>query len=432
MSSHLPAGPRLGPGRWVAGKRNSVRTFKHRLKWRARRARWLSLLRQGRPRSRRPKGRHKRQEPLARLRSFQPSASCVSERRGSCKTSYFGRILSWLCGWLGIRVGEATNPGPKTNPQDGQLAQALLKVLHEFTHRTPKETKQAVDPGKKGKGGMRPKAARPSQPRLAHVLMQTLQAALTAGWSDETLAHRLINKINRHGSMDTSPNPLNTSDGSFSRSGQAMRKQALGHLLYPKIFQITPEYAGKVTGKILEQPNPEIQKLLHSEKLLHSQVHDVLNALGVPLNKAKTIPQSQPSWAEVARRGPSAGKGSTKGHAESLTNLGPRFAAHVQPSEWQGNPVVTTLPKVQKALCDGHDLPGNLIVTKDPQAADEATNMLHTFGCEDKSLTVAIADPPKASGPSVCVWWTASKPNKRHRKDRGSASFRLARVTAPR
>lgn len=181
MSSHLPAGPRLGPGRWVAGKRYSVRTFKHRLKRRARRAKWLSLLRQGRPRSRRPKGRHKRQEPLARLRSFQPSASCVSERRGSCKTSYFGRIVSWLCGWLGIRVGEATNPGPETDPQDGQLAQALLKVLHEFTHRTPKETKQAVDPGKKGKGGVRPKAARPSQPRLAHVLMQTLQAALTAG-----------------------------------------------------------------------------------------------------------------------------------------------------------------------------------------------------------------------------------------------------------
>ena len=115
-------------------------------------------------------------------------------------------------------------------------------------------------------------------------------------------------------------------------------------------------------------------------------------------------PQGSPTLADVARFDSHAGKSSTKGKSKSATSSGPRFATEIQPSEWTGTPVVSTTPKVQKALTDGEDLPGKLIVTKDLQAADEVASMFHAFGCEDKSPSVAIADPPGASGPSVCVW----------------------------
>ena len=86
----------------------------------------------------------------------------------------------------------------------------------------------------------------------------------------------------------------------------------------------------------------------------------------------------------------------------------PRFAVKILPSEWKDNPVVTTLPKIQKALSEGLELPGNLIVTRDNEIVKEASNIFSAFGCQDKKLTVAVVGA-QATGPSVCVWWSQAK-----------------------
>ena len=66
--------------------------------------------------------------------------------------------------------------------------------------------------------------------------MQTLQAALKQGWSDETVAQRLVNKITCHTAfepqpMDKTPVPL-----TYPKDQKhALGKQALGDLLHPKV-----------------------------------------------------------------------------------------------------------------------------------------------------------------------------------------------------
>lgn len=345
------------------------------------------------------------------------------------KTTQFDKVVSWLCGWLGVRVGEASHPGPpdgqqtkrkvdetdwSTHQQDSHLAQALLQVLHSF-QQDKKESRQEGNPYKKGKGGPNPK---PAGSKLARILLQTLQSALTQGWSDETVAQRLISKITRHGPQENfhgnSGHELSIS--SFEK-GPSESKQALGELLYPKVFAVSPEHAGKVTGMFLEWPVTEIHRLLQSEALLKTKVQEALSCLDknhvqVPAAKRKLGPQQfhQPAqtWADRAREGPpnnSKGKGKGKQPNDVGT---PRFAVKILPSEWKDNPVVTTLPKIQKALSEGLELPGNLIVTRDNEIVKEASNIFSAFGCQDKKLTVAVVGA-QATGPSVCVWWSQAK-----------------------
>ena len=77
------------------------------------------------------------------------------------------QLITWVCGLLGVPVGEASHPGPakirtkrkaENEPQshddaDAGLANALLNVLQR-------------------------------------VLQQTLQAALSQGWTDQQVAQR--------------------------------------------------------------------------------------------------------------------------------------------------------------------------------------------------------------------------------------------------
>lgn len=85
--------------------------------------------------------------------------NCVKLRQNS--ESFFAQVVTWLCGWLGIRVGEASHPGPagsraskrkaetprpdENSSEDSKLAQALLQVLQNFQSST-KDVSQPPHP----------------------------------------------------------------------------------------------------------------------------------------------------------------------------------------------------------------------------------------------------------------------------------------------
>lgn len=57
------------------------------------------------------------------------------------------------------------------------------------------------------------------------------------------------------------------------------QKQMLGEALYPKIFNIQPELAGKITGMLLEMENSELLFLLENEEALKSKVEEAIAVL---------------------------------------------------------------------------------------------------------------------------------------------------------
>lgn len=59
----------------------------------------------------------------------------------------------------------------------------------------------------------------------------------------------------------------------------AEQKQMLGEALYPKIFNIQPELAGKITGMLLEMENSELLFLLENEEALKSKVDEAIAVL---------------------------------------------------------------------------------------------------------------------------------------------------------
>ena len=161
----------------------------------------------------------------------------------------------WVCGLLGFRVGEASHRGPakigtkrkaENEPQshddaDAGLANALLNVLQQYQGEPNTRPYQVWPPvTKKGKGGPTPV---PTGSRLARVLRQTLQAALSQGWTDQQVAQRLATKISRYVPEKMTPN-----------NHLSNMKRLLGERLYDRIAPSAKEHIGKVTGMILELP----------------------------------------------------------------------------------------------------------------------------------------------------------------------------------
>jgi hypothetical protein len=165
------------------------------------------------------------------------------------------QLIAWVCGLLGVRVGEASHPGPakigtkrkaENEPQshddaDAGLANALLNVLQQYQGEPNTRPYQVGPPvNKKGKGGPTPV---PTGSRLARVLRQTLQAALSQGWTDQQVAQRLVTKISRYVPEKMTPN-----------NHLSNTKRLLGERLYDRIAPSAKEHIGKVTGMILEIP----------------------------------------------------------------------------------------------------------------------------------------------------------------------------------
>jgi polyadenylate-binding protein len=65
-----------------------------------------------------------------------------------------------------------------------------------------------------------------------------------------------------------------------------MQKQMLGERLYPLIHQQQPEYAGKITGMLLEMQTSELLHLLEDNEALESKITEAVEVLEEHLDEA--------------------------------------------------------------------------------------------------------------------------------------------------
>uniref|UniRef100_A0A7N0T1R6 Polyadenylate-binding protein n=1 Tax=Kalanchoe fedtschenkoi TaxID=63787 RepID=A0A7N0T1R6_KALFE len=73
--------------------------------------------------------------------------------------------------------------------------------------------------------------------------------------------------------------PLSALASALAASPPEKHKPLLGEHLYPLVQQVTPEYAGKVTGMLLEMDQPEVLHLMESPEALRSKVGEAMEVL---------------------------------------------------------------------------------------------------------------------------------------------------------
>lgn len=76
---------------------------------------------------------------------------------------------------------------------------------------------------------------------------------------------------------DGEPKPLTAS--ALAAAAPEVQKQMLGERLYPLISAQEPEYAGKITGMLLEMDNTELLHLVEDKESLHSKVQEAMEVL---------------------------------------------------------------------------------------------------------------------------------------------------------
>jgi hypothetical protein len=174
----------------------------------------------------------------------------------------------------------------------------------------------------------------PQRSQLARVLWQTLQAALSQGWTDQQVAQRLINKINRHVpiqemNVGDSPSVQKEPNNHLSNT-----KKVLGERLFTRIEPAAKQNAGKVTGMILEMPVKAIKGLLADEAALQTKVYEALATLTRP---------KQDTWANVVRetKAPKP-MAKSKGKGKQATeSRAAQFAVQIRPLEWSNDCLMT-------------------------------------------------------------------------------------------
>ena len=149
-------------------------------------------------------------------------------------------------------------------------------------------------------------------------------------------------------------------------------------------------------------PVNAIKSLLGSDTELQAKAKEAVATLSPP---------QQATWADKVRPKPppqvsskAKGKGKQKGTGHEPVR-GPRFAVKINPTEWSGEPSLTTLPKLEQALTQGEEPSGNLIITADPQVVAQAKNLWAAFDCKTQKLTIATINNKPSSSASVSVWW---------------------------
>ncbi len=199
-SNQVRHGKPFGPCRWIGGRRYKKCKIQWQLLGKFKRLRML---------------RHQLTQRMSTCPRQVSGADLRQNDRAKPRQNplpFFTQTVTWLCGWLGIRVGEASHPGPagsraskrkaetqrvvENSSEDSKLAQALLQVLQDFQSSTKEVSQPPQPPNKKGKGGITP-PRKPGGSPLARILLQTLQAAITQGCSDQEVATRMVNKITR-------------------------------------------------------------------------------------------------------------------------------------------------------------------------------------------------------------------------------------------
>ncbi|KAH7350497.1 hypothetical protein BKA66DRAFT_516364 [Pyrenochaeta sp. MPI-SDFR-AT-0127] len=71
--------------------------------------------------------------------------------------------------------------------------------------------------------------------------------------------------------------PAGVDMGALSSAPPGQQKQMLGEALYPKIHEMQPELAGKITGMLLEMDNSELINLTSDESALRAKVDEAMS-----------------------------------------------------------------------------------------------------------------------------------------------------------
>ena len=79
-----------------------------------------------------------------------------------------------------------------------------------------------------------------------------------------------------------------------------------------------------------------------------------------------------------------------------------RFAQNINPVEWTSEVKLTTPNQILKALQEGKDVPGNLVISRDGNILVEIQDLWTAFACK-APLTVAIIADQKTLGPAGVV-----------------------------
>lgn len=292
--------------------------------------------------------------------------------QGSRDTSLLPTLARFLWDpWAGVRVGEASHPGPSGSratqkkrdyhsqvpaSEDAELAKALLAVLHQHSDRQANDNDYVREPPrKKGKGGKTP--TKPTGSGLAKSLIQMLESAMVNHWSDTEIIKRMTQKLNQCVEPDK---------------------------------------------PVLKEP---IRKVSFEEFKPTTPVSPTTRRTSAPKDFDLRTPSTKAEQANMNGKGRSAAS-VTKDPSAPKSRA--RFACKILPREWTDTPIITSIPKILSSLRDGLPVPGNLLFSADPNVITEVQAIWNAYELKD-DFTVAILAPPNAVGPTVSVWWSHEK-----------------------
>jgi polyadenylate-binding protein len=65
----------------------------------------------------------------------------------------------------------------------------------------------------------------------------------------------------------------------LANASEEQRKNIIGERLFPLIYLVQPQLAGKITGMLLEMDNPELLHLIESPDALNDKIMEALHVL---------------------------------------------------------------------------------------------------------------------------------------------------------
>ena len=196
-----------------------------------------------------------------------------------------------------------------------------------------------------------------------------IQSAIDAQWPDDKLADRLLQKLQPWvGASLEAPPPQEGSSG-ITHAVHAPRTEK------GKGREGKEADKGKGTGKGMREGVPA-------------------GPPGAPLL------QATPKQAPKPKPGP--------GPPPPLQTSEGKFAARVLPSEWDSEVRLLSVGQLRRALTEGTEIPGNVIVCRDSEVKSEVQALVDAFSVECPLAFACVTDAAKLL-PTVSVWWNRGK-----------------------
>ena len=250
-----------------------------------------------------------------------------------------------------VRPPTLAHPGPKPGScsEDG-LACALLEVLKNYQAQAPAPVSVPRQ------SALKPQV--PAQSSLALVLHSVLEAAVNNAWDDSKVAERVSAKIltwqkQRHQAVGASESNSHARRVSFSDSPVDPRSPRTEGLEAPK-------GKGKGKGKLPSNSNPGGQSFY-------------------PTAAKPPKPVPHKPQAPLAEKPPN----------RKPPNQNLRPVVRVVASEWSSPPQVSTVGAIRKALEEGSELPGNLVLCDTTEGVSNLQALWAAYQCV-APVTVAL------------------------------------------